>query len=76
VFAFGWSVKGDRASLDGSMGEYTVVASTNRGVRGSLSEDSFEDIDDPESVLALRSITSGAGRFFSSSVRLRLACAP
>jgi hypothetical protein len=58
------------------MGEYTVVASANRGVRGGLSEDSFEDIDEPESVLDLRSITSGAGRFFSSSILLGLASIP
>jgi len=68
VFAFGGSAKGDRPSFDGSIGEYTLVASANRGVRGGLREDSFEDIDESESVLDLRSITSGAGRFFSSSV--------
>ncbi len=45
--------------LSGSTGEYTVVASANRGVRGTLSEAS-EELDD------VLSRVNASGRFFSS----------
>jgi hypothetical protein len=68
VLGLGGSAKGDFDSFDGSMGEYTAVASANRGVRGGLNEDSLDNIDDSEPVLVLRSIISADGRFFSSSI--------
>jgi hypothetical protein len=40
------------------MGEYTVVASAKRGVRGTLS-------DDTEPAEDLRSLDNGSGRFLS-----------
>lgn len=55
----GGSAKGDFLS---SIGEYTVVASANRGVRGTLSEDVDESVDD---VLGVRSRVRGVGRLFS-----------
>ncbi len=53
----GGSAKGDRLSSLASIGEYTVVASAKRGVRGTLSEVS-EELDD------VRSRDKGSGRFF------------
>lgn len=41
------------------MGEYTEVASANRGVRGTLSEDSEDDVE------SCRSRVKGEGRFLS-----------
>jgi hypothetical protein len=59
----GGSAKGD---LVPSMGEWTVVASAKRGVRGPLSDAADEENDDSESELVFL-ITRGAGRFFSST---------
>lgn len=42
-----------------SIGEYTEVASANRGVRGTLSDASDDELDD------VRSRVKGAGRFLS-----------
>jgi hypothetical protein len=56
----GGSAKGDFLS---SIGEYTVVASANRGVRGTLSEDVDEESADD--VLGVRSRVRGVGRLFS-----------
>ena len=50
------------ASL-GSIGEYTVVASAKRGVRGTFSDAD----DDPEELVEDRSRLNGSGRFFSLS---------
>lgn len=47
------------------MGEYTVVASANRGVLGGFRVDSEEE---SESELLHRCKDRGAGRFFSSSI--------
>lgn len=57
---WGGSAKGDFLS---SIGEYTVVASANRGVRGTLSED--VDEESPDDVLGVRSRVRGVGRLFS-----------
>lgn len=54
----GGSANGDRLSSLGSIGEYTVVASANRGVRGA-----FSDVS--ETVDAVRSLLKGVGRLFS-----------
>jgi len=54
----GGSAKGERLSSDGSIGEYTVVASAKRGVRGTRSDDS-------DTVEAVRSLDKGVGRLFS-----------
>lgn len=54
----GGSAKGDRLSSLASIGEYTVVASAKRGVRGTLREVSEEELDD------VRSRDKGSGRFF------------
>ncbi len=59
VLGLGGSAKGDRLSSLASIGEYTVVASAKRGVRGTLSEVSDEELDD------VRSRVNGSGRFFS-----------
>lgn len=40
---FGGSANGDLLS---SIGEYTVVASANRGVRGTFSEEDDDDVDE------------------------------
>jgi hypothetical protein len=53
----GGSAKGDTLS----MGEWTEVASAKRGVRGCLSEESEDELDD-----LVR--TNGAGRLFSGIV--------
>lgn len=62
---FGGSAKGDLLSSLASMGEYTVVASAKRGVRGTLSDDT-EDSDVP------RSLDKGSGRFFSFCLDMML----
>ena len=49
------------------MGEYTVVASANRGVRGTLREAS-EELDD------VRSRVNGSGRFFSFGTGSGVSC--
>ena len=54
--ALGGSANGDLLS---STGEYTVVASANRGVRGTLSEDADEAVDES---LEDRGCVRGAGR--------------
>jgi hypothetical protein len=43
----------------GSIGEYTVVASAKRGVRGTFS-------DDDDELEEVRPLVKGSGRFFSS----------
>jgi hypothetical protein len=59
VLCVGGSAKGDWPSWVGSTGEYTVVASANRGVRGIFSDASDDDeLDD------VRSRDKGSGRFF------------
>lgn len=63
----GGSAKGDRLSSLASMGEYTVVASANRGVRGTLREAS-EELDD------VRSRVNGSGRFFSFGTGSGVSC--
>jgi len=55
--AFGGSAKGDRLSSVASIGEYTVVASAKRGVRGTLRDVSDDEVD-------VRSRAKGSGRFF------------
>ena len=55
----GGSANGDRLSSLGSIGEYTVVASAKRGVRGTLSDVSDDMLD------VVRSLVKGVGRFFS-----------
>lgn len=55
----GGSANGDRLSSLGSIGEYTVVASAKRGVRGTFRDDSDEELDD------VRSLDKGVGLFFS-----------
>jgi hypothetical protein len=57
----GGSANGDRLPSLGSIGEYTVVASTKRGVLGTLSDDADEQLDEA------RSRDKGVGRFFSLS---------
>jgi len=59
VLVVGGSANGDRLFSLGSMGEYTVVASTKRGVLGTLSDDADEELDEA------RSRDKGVGRFFS-----------
>lgn len=54
----GGSANGDRLSSLGSIGEYTVVASAKRGVRGTFSDDS-------DMVDAVRSLVKGVGRLLS-----------
>ncbi len=49
------------------MGEYTVVASAKRGVRGTLS-------DDTEPAEDLRSLDNGSGRFFSLGAEAGVSC--
>jgi hypothetical protein len=59
ILCVGGSAKGDWLSSAGSTGEYTVVASANRGVRGIFSDASDDDeLDD------VRSRDKGSGRFF------------
>ena len=55
----GGSAKGDRLSSLASIGEYTVVASANRGVLGTLSDASDAILD------RVVSLVKGAGRPFS-----------
>ena len=58
----GGSAKGDRWLSLSSTGEYTVVASANRGVRGTLSEAvDVEELDGLRSLV----VVNGSGRFFS-----------
>lgn len=57
--ASGGFAKGDRLLSSGSIGEYTVVASAKRGVRGTLSEDADDELED------VRSLVRAEGRFFS-----------
>lgn len=52
----GGSANGDLLS---STGEYTVVASANRGVRGTLSEDAEDAVDES---LEERGLVRGGGR--------------
>jgi len=59
VLGAGGSANGDRLSSLGSTGEYTDVASANRGVLGTLSDDAEEELDEA------RSRDKGVGRFFS-----------
>jgi hypothetical protein len=54
---FGGSANGD---LFSSTGEYTVVASANRGVRGTLSEDVDDESSDEE--VDVLDGANGAGR--------------
>lgn len=65
--ALGGSAKGDRLSSLASMGEYTVVASAKRGVRGTLREVSDEELD-------VRSRDKGSGRFFSLGTSPGVSC--
>ena len=68
VLLFGGSAKGDRLSSLASIGEYTVVASAKRGVRGTLSEVSDEELDE------VRSRDNGSGRFFSFGAEGEVSC--
>lgn len=60
VLGCGGSAKGERFFSGASIGEYTVVASAKRGVRGGLMDES-DELDDVRSLVVIR----GAGRFFS-----------
>lgn len=64
---FGGSANGDLPSSPASIGEYTVVASAKRGVRGALS-DCSEELDD------VRSRVKGSGAFLSSSAEAAVSC--
>jgi hypothetical protein len=55
----GGSANGDLLSSLGSIGEYTVVASANRGVLGTFKDASDDMLD------IVRSLVKGVGRFFS-----------
>jgi hypothetical protein len=58
--AVGGSANGDRLLSFGSIGEYTVVASAKRGVRGTLM-----DAVEPEELDEVRSRVRCSGRVFS-----------
>jgi hypothetical protein len=64
---FGGSANGDLPSSPASIGEYTVVASAKRGVRGAL-RDCSEELDE------VRSRAKGSDRFFSSSTDEAVSC--
>jgi hypothetical protein len=64
---FGGSANGDLLSSLASMGEYTVVASAKRGVRGTL-----RDVTDvSEDFLSL---DNGSGLFFSFVAEAMVSC--
>jgi hypothetical protein len=65
---FGGSAKGDLLSSLASMGEYTVVASANLGVRGTLSDDTDASDD------FLSRCCKGSGRFFSVGAEAMVSC--
>lgn len=64
----GGSANGDFPSSLASIGEYTVVASAKRGVRGAFVSCSSEELDD------VRSRVNASGRFFSFSAEAAVSC--